>query len=281
MSGLGGCTQVPIDVSFTFDCTNTDPAPIITGFNTFLLSVSLTPVPDMVALNSAPGGVLSIAESTPTGAFLIASLNLGAAGLMTLSADTGATSLPVSLLVCEFNATIGTCVQPPSPLTPARTITSGEITFYAVFVTSQGTAIPLNPFTNRVFARFRDSGNVERGLTTVALEVEGITPTIPNVIGIYLGSGSLTNSLCTAQEFNGTFSFSANVSITNQSGALAGVTAVLSTSIGGDNFSTNITSSTATVASDGSITGPFTFFFLINGNFDSSGLVCTCRVSNR
>jgi len=46
----------PIDVSFTFDCTNTNPAPIIIGFNTLLLSASLTPVPDMVALTSAPGG---------------------------------------------------------------------------------------------------------------------------------------------------------------------------------------------------------------------------------
>jgi len=136
-----------------------------------------------------------------------------------MSADTGATALPVGLLVCEFNASLGTCVQPPSPTTPARTITSGEITFYAVFVLSQGTAIPLNPFTNRVFARFRDFGNVVRGLTNVELVVEGTIPTTPDVTGTYLGSGTLTNSSCSDPNFNGTFTFSANVSLV---GALTG-----------------------------------------------------------
>ncbi len=161
----------PVEVSFIFDCANTTSAPIIIGFNTLLLSASLTPVPDMVALTSAPGGRLTISSDTPTGAFLIASLNLGAAGLMTMSADTGEFSLPVGLLVCEFNVSLGTCFQPPSVTTPPRTITSGEVTFYAVFVISQGTAIPLNPFTNRVFARFLDAGNVPRGCANVALEV--------------------------------------------------------------------------------------------------------------
>ena len=41
---------VPTDVQFSFDCANTEPAPITTGLNTLLLSASNTPVPDIVAL---------------------------------------------------------------------------------------------------------------------------------------------------------------------------------------------------------------------------------------
>ena len=40
----------PTDVQLSFDCTNTQPAPINTGLNTLLLSASATPVPDIVAL---------------------------------------------------------------------------------------------------------------------------------------------------------------------------------------------------------------------------------------
>ena len=261
----------PIEVQFNVVCTNTGSAAIIPGLNTFVLSASLTPIPDLVALTSAPGGILSIPSGTSSGVFLIASLNLGAAGLITMSADTGATALPVGLLVCEFNAALGTCFQPPSVTTPPRTITSGEVTFYAVFVISQGTAIPLNPFTNRVFARFRDFGNVVRGLTNVELVVEGTIPTTPDVTGTYLGSGTLTNSNCSDPNFNGTFVFSTNVSITNQIGALANLTGQFSSVVGGDIFTTNITSPSVTVANDGSVTGSFTFTFFINNIFDSSG----------
>jgi hypothetical protein len=40
----------PTEVQFSFDCSNTNPAPVNTGLNTLLLSASNTPVPDIVAL---------------------------------------------------------------------------------------------------------------------------------------------------------------------------------------------------------------------------------------
>src|SRR5262245_7479782 len=40
----------PTDVQFSFDCANTEPAPIIPGVNTLLFSASATPVADIVAM---------------------------------------------------------------------------------------------------------------------------------------------------------------------------------------------------------------------------------------
>ena len=160
----------PIDVQFEVVCTNTPSASITPGVNTLLLSASSTSVSDIVALTSAPNDQVTLPSSTATGAFLIASLNLGASDEITMSADTGNTSLPLNLLVCEFDASIGNCLAVPSSTTTRR-INSGEITFYAVFVVGQGTSIPLNPATNRVFARFHDSDDVVRGMTSIGVQV--------------------------------------------------------------------------------------------------------------
>ena len=160
----------PIGVSFNVSCTNAATASITPGLNILLLSASITPVADIVALTSAPDGQLVLPSARATSAFLIASLNLGAPDQITMSADTGFSSLPLNLLVCEFDAVLGNCLDLPSPTT-TRLTNTGEITFYAVFVVGQGVTIPFNPATNRVFVVFRDSGDVARGLTSVAVQV--------------------------------------------------------------------------------------------------------------
>src|SRR5207344_269939 len=42
------------DVPFRFSCVNAGPAPIVTGLNTLLLSASIAPVADIVALAATP-----------------------------------------------------------------------------------------------------------------------------------------------------------------------------------------------------------------------------------
>ena len=81
----------PTDVQFSFDCTNTDPAPINVGLNTLLLSASATPVPDIVALAATltNDGIVNIPGANGTGAFAVATVNVGASGSITASADTG------------------------------------------------------------------------------------------------------------------------------------------------------------------------------------------------
>ena len=213
-------TFSPTEVFFNVPCTNTASVAALntTGIDTFTISASAIPVADIVALTSAPGGIVSLPSSTATEPFLIASLNLGSSDQITMSADTGAGTLPLTLLVCEFNATIGNCIAPPSPTT-AKTINTGEVTFYAVFVVGQGTPLPLNPATNRVFARFRDSSNIVRGGTSAAVSVTGSPSQPPSgqpqkIEGNFTGGSNFTCSgtgllenliECASSSWSGTF----------------------------------------------------------------------------
>ena len=104
---------VPTDVQMSFDCTNTDPAPIASGLNTLLLSASVTPVPDIFALAASltNDGIVNIPGTIGTGAFSVATMNLGASGSITVSADTGSAILPVNIFLCETNPANGQCIS--------------------------------------------------------------------------------------------------------------------------------------------------------------------------
>src|SRR5262245_17188284 len=87
----------PTDVQFNYSCNNASPAPNIIGLNTLLLSASATPVPDIVALAATPPpdpGVVNIPGTSGTGAFAVATVNVGAPASITASAETGNASLP-------------------------------------------------------------------------------------------------------------------------------------------------------------------------------------------
>jgi hypothetical protein len=69
-----------------------------TGLNTLLLSGSTSPVPDVVALAaSGDPGIVDIAGANGTGAFAVATVNLGADATISASANTGTATLPVTL----------------------------------------------------------------------------------------------------------------------------------------------------------------------------------------
>ena len=97
------------DVQFSFDCADTDPAPINVGLNTFLLSASDTPVPDIVALavTLSNDGIVNVPGTNGAAAFAVATVNVGATETITASADTGSATLPV---------VISSCVRPTLPL---------------------------------------------------------------------------------------------------------------------------------------------------------------------
>ncbi len=96
-------TIPPTDVQLSFVCTNTNPAPIYSGVNTFLLSASPNPRPDMVALAATlkQDGIVEIPGLTKTGIFAVATVNVGATGVITAVANTGSVALPVNVFVCE------------------------------------------------------------------------------------------------------------------------------------------------------------------------------------
>jgi hypothetical protein len=161
----------PTDVQLAFDCTDSNPAPNTVGLNTLLLSASATPVPDIVALAAtlSNDGIVNIPGATGTGVFAVATVNVGASGSITASADTGTTTLPVTLALCQTDPGSGACLAPPNS-TVITTINGGATPTFGIFVTGSA-AVPFDPATNRVFVRFKEAG-VTRGSTSVAVRTQ-------------------------------------------------------------------------------------------------------------
>jgi len=162
----------PVDVQFNYNCTNSSPAPVNVGLNTLLFSASLTPVPDIVALAATLNndGIVNIPGATGTGVFAVATVNVGASGSITASADTGSASLPVNISLCQTDPATAQCISAIGPSVSTQINANATPTF-AIFVEGSGT-VPFDPAGNRIFVVFRDSGNVTRGSTSVAVRTE-------------------------------------------------------------------------------------------------------------
>ncbi len=75
------------------------------------LSVSPTPVPDIIALSATVSndGIVSM----PVGgaaAFAVASINVGAAAPIIVTADTGSATLPLQATLCQSDPSNGQCL---------------------------------------------------------------------------------------------------------------------------------------------------------------------------
>jgi hypothetical protein len=160
----------PTDVQLSFECTNANPAPIHSGVNTFLFSASATPVADIVALAATLNndGIVNIPATNGTGVFAVATVNLGAGDGFTVSADTGGAILPVNIFICQTDPQTGACFSPPASSSVTTTILSNETPTFGLFVAAAGD-VSFAPETNRVYVRFKDSNNITRGLTSVAV----------------------------------------------------------------------------------------------------------------
>jgi hypothetical protein len=167
----------PVDVILSFTCLNTPPAQLIPGVNQPTLVVSETPVPDIVALAATANndGIVTLSTLTASapateanaGAFSVATVNLGAGGLITVSADDNGAGLGLSLFVCRTDPATGVCTEPAQPAVTLQ-IDAGQTPTFAVFAVAGGT-VPFEPAKNRVFVRFRDEGGIVRGATGVAV----------------------------------------------------------------------------------------------------------------
>jgi hypothetical protein len=162
----------PTDVQLSFKCTNTDPAPIIPGVNTFLFSASATPVADIVAMAATLNndGIVNIPGSNGRGMFAVATVNVGAGDPLTVSADTGGAILPVNISICQTDPQTGVCfLLPENSVT--MMILSNETPTFGLFVAAAGD-VPFVPETNRIFVRFKDSNNDTRGSTSAAVRTQ-------------------------------------------------------------------------------------------------------------
>jgi YVTN family beta-propeller protein len=151
-----------------FFCDGIQPAPVVVGVNTLDLTVSATPVADIVALAAVATGDGTVhAANGGSGAFAVATVNLGAAAALTASADTGSATLPATVSLCQTDPTTGQCLAPPASTVAYSATANGTPTF-SVFVTASG-PIDFAPGTARIFVRFKDAGGASHGATSVAV----------------------------------------------------------------------------------------------------------------
>jgi virginiamycin B lyase len=162
----------PTDTALGFSCAGVPAASSNVGLNTILLSASASPVPDVVALvaTASNDGILSIQGTAGSGAFAVATVNVGAAGAITAVADTGPVLLPVAVTICQTNPTTGQCLAAPGP-SATTTVNANETPTFAVFATASG-AVPFAPASNRIFVHLKDGNGVVRGATSVALRTQ-------------------------------------------------------------------------------------------------------------
>jgi hypothetical protein len=162
----------PTTVELQFSCTNTAAATTVTGVNTLLLSASDTPVPDIIAIALTPSGdgITNVPGVTGTNAFSVATANVGAAGLVTASVDTGPATLPLGVSICETDPATGACISPVQS-SVVTTIGSNATPTFAIFVGGAGN-VPFDPANNRIFVTFQDAGGVTRGSTSVAVRTQ-------------------------------------------------------------------------------------------------------------
>jgi hypothetical protein len=71
------------------------------------------------------------------------------------------------LTICETNPSTGVCLSPPGAST-TRSSPTNSVATYTIFVTGGGN-VAFDPANNRLFMRVRDSNNVVRGATNVAV----------------------------------------------------------------------------------------------------------------
>jgi hypothetical protein len=159
----------PTDMAINFSCTNTSPAEVHPGLNTFLISAETTPVPDMVAIavTMSHDGTVNIPGMNGTGAFAVATVNMGVGARITVSVDTGGIGMPMNVLLCRTDPATGVCVSSMEPKVQMA-VNAGATPTFAVFVEGHG-MIPFDPAANRIFVRFTDAAGVTRGATSVAV----------------------------------------------------------------------------------------------------------------
>jgi hypothetical protein len=155
-------------ISFTFGCGGLSPAPVVAGINDFTLSASATPVPDIIAIvASTDPGYLDISSSNATGAFAVATLNLGADATLNATVDTGLANLPLVLAICQTDPVSARCLAPPTPAL-SLPFAAGATTTFSVFATASA-PIPDMPAVNRVFIRFSDIAGNSHGQASEAV----------------------------------------------------------------------------------------------------------------
>jgi len=169
-TGPAGLTSLAQPVVFA--CSNAEAAPVLPGVDTVDLVFATSVIPDIIALAATSTlGVVEVPYSQGApGAFAVATANVGAAAPLTVSADTGAATLPLTITLCQSNPATAACLAPPSASVTTSFAAGGTPTF-SIFVSASG-QVPFAPGTSRIFVRFGDAAGVSHGSTSVAVETQ-------------------------------------------------------------------------------------------------------------
>jgi hypothetical protein len=163
----------PTELEFSFAGINAAPAPSLVGINTLLFAAAAAFVPDIVALAATlppDPGIVNIPGANGLGFFAVATVNTGAGGSITASADQGSAILSVNISLCETDPATGQCISGIGPSVTTQINANATPTF-GIFVQGTGN-VPFDPAANRIFVRFSDVGGVTRGATSVAFRTQ-------------------------------------------------------------------------------------------------------------
>jgi hypothetical protein len=169
-----------VEVPIIFACANTPVAQSVLGLDTLLLSASATATPDLVTIGVTPSqdGIVTLPGTSGAAFFVAATINIGAAGSITATADFDGNTLPVTLTVCQTDPATATCVNPlTAGASSTASIAAGATATYTVFVQGNGN-IPFDPAQSRLFLRLKTSDGITRGATSVAVRT-GAAPASP------------------------------------------------------------------------------------------------------
>src|SRR5262249_2270591 len=126
-----------------------------------MIAVGVTPSNDGYAHTRGPGG---------TGLFVVATANIGTAGVLTARARLFDATTPITATVCETNPAPSACMAPPAP-TVTRIVNQNENATWAVFLQASAKVVA-DPARNRVALEFVDASGVVRGSTSTAVTTE-------------------------------------------------------------------------------------------------------------
>lgn len=157
-------------------CDEGSVAPI-PGVNGVFVTIENAPGPDILSISAtnAGGGIVDIPGVSGTGFMTVSAINIGAGdgstadaseATLTVSVDSGSATLPLTLSICETDAA-SNCLAAPSGSVQAAI--GNDASFFAVFATGEGTAIPLDPANSRINVRFTSASDVTHSVTSAAV----------------------------------------------------------------------------------------------------------------
>ncbi|MEN0653825.1 MULTISPECIES: DUF1800 domain-containing protein [Hyphobacterium] len=170
-----GTAAITAQLAPQFVCDGTAPAPVRAGVNTVDVTLSASPLLDIIPIALALpdlDGIVKVSQAGGSGAMAVAAINIGASRPVRISASAtsgSADGFSGAVLICETNAS-GQCLAPHAPFIDTSFDTDQVRTYTLVLRTQAFAGIGLDPAATRIRIDFHDLGTGRRaGGTSVAV----------------------------------------------------------------------------------------------------------------